>query len=53
MKKIADCLKINGIWVTYSSKGEVRRNLIHNGLQLERIEGPPGKRHMLRATKCS
>ena len=53
MKKIADCLKINGIWVTYSSKGEVRRNLIDNGLQLERIEGPPGKRHMLRATKCS
>ena len=53
MKKIADCLKINGIWVTYSSKGEVRRNLINNGLLLERIAGPPGKRHMLRATKYS
>ena len=53
MKKVSKSLKTDGIWVTYCAKGEVRRNLIFNGLRLEKIEGPPGKRHMLRATKSS
>jgi len=53
LKKVAEYLNKNGIWVTYCAKGEVRRNMIENGLQLERIAGPPGKRHMLRALNCS
>jgi tRNA U34 5-methylaminomethyl-2-thiouridine-forming methyltransferase MnmC len=53
LKKAAEYLNKNGIWVTYCAKGEVRRNMMKNGLQLERIAGPPGKRHMLRAINCS
>jgi tRNA U34 5-methylaminomethyl-2-thiouridine-forming methyltransferase MnmC len=53
LKKAAEYLNKNGIWVTYCAKGEVRRNMIENGLRLERIPGPPGKRHMLRGLKYS
>lgn len=40
-----------GILVTYSAKGEVRRNLEDAGYNVERIPGPPGKREMIRALK--
>jgi tRNA U34 5-methylaminomethyl-2-thiouridine-forming methyltransferase MnmC len=40
-----------GVLVTYSSKGEVRRTLQRTGFMMERLEGPKGKRHMLRGTK--
>ncbi|MDH6312210.1 tRNA U34 5-methylaminomethyl-2-thiouridine-forming methyltransferase MnmC [Parabacteroides sp. PFB2-10] len=39
------------IFVTYCAKGEVRRNLQTAGFQMERLPGPPGKRHMLRGKK--
>jgi tRNA U34 5-methylaminomethyl-2-thiouridine-forming methyltransferase MnmC len=44
-------LRDNGILVTYCAKGEVRRNMIACGFEVERIPGPPGKREMLRAKK--
>ncbi len=44
-------MRPGGILVTYSSRGEVKRNLRAAGFMLERLAGPPGKRHMLRATK--
>jgi tRNA U34 5-methylaminomethyl-2-thiouridine-forming methyltransferase MnmC len=44
-------INIGGILVTYSAKGQVRRNLIASGFYVERLAGPPGKREMLRATK--
>jgi tRNA U34 5-methylaminomethyl-2-thiouridine-forming methyltransferase MnmC len=40
-----------GVLVTYSAKGEVRRRLISAGFVVERLPGPPGKREMLRAIK--
>lgn len=40
-----------GVWVTYSSKGDVKRALIKAGFHVEKIPGPPGKREMLRALK--
>ena len=43
-------MKINGKLVTYCAKGEVRRNLQRVGFNVERLEGPPGKREILRAT---
>ncbi len=46
-----DALKPQGIWVTYSCKGSVRRDLLDIGFQVEKIPGPPGKREMLRAVK--
>ena len=44
-------LKPNGVLTTYAAIGKVRRTLIALGFEVERLEGPPGKRHMLRAIK--
>lgn len=49
--KMYAALRINGILVTYSAKGSVRRALQAVGFQVERLPGPPGKREMLRARK--
>jgi len=46
-------LKENGVLVTYSAKGSVRRAMQAVGFMVERLPGPPGKREMLRATKTS
>lgn len=43
--------KNNGVFVTYSAKGKVRRNLAAAGYSVERLPGPPGKKQMLRAIK--
>lgn len=50
-KVMYEALKLNGILVTYSVKGTVKRALRASGFAVKRLEGPPGKRHMLRATK--
>ena len=50
-KKMYLSLKQNGILVTYSAKGSVRRALQQEGFVVERLPGPPGKREMLRARK--
>tara|TARA_R100000306_G_scaffold11683_2_gene13763 strand:+ start:4283 stop:4954 length:672 start_codon:yes stop_codon:yes gene_type:complete len=52
-KKMYDALKVDGVLVTYSAKGSVRRNMESVGFTVERLPGPPGKREMLRATKHS
>ena len=52
-KKMFLALKENGILVTYSAKGSVRRAMQAVGFFVERLPGPPGKREMLRATKKS
>ncbi len=44
-------LKNNGVLVTYSAKGSVRRAMEAVGFTVERLPGPPGKREMLRARK--
>lgn len=53
LKKTYEALKPGGVWVSYCAKGDVRRNLQTLGFEVERLQGPPGKRHMLRATKPS
>ncbi len=52
-QKISDSMNENGILVTYCSKGEVRRNLINVGFEVEKLPGPEGKREILRAIKPS
>jgi tRNA U34 5-methylaminomethyl-2-thiouridine-forming methyltransferase MnmC len=37
--------------VTYSSKGEVKRNLRSAGFYVKLLPGPPGKREMISAKK--
>ena len=49
--KMFKAIKKNGILVTYSAKGSVRRAMQSVGFIVERLPGPPGKREMLRATK--
>lgn len=46
-------MKENGVLVTYSAKGSVRRAMQAVGFVVERLPGPPGKREMLRALKVS
>jgi tRNA U34 5-methylaminomethyl-2-thiouridine-forming methyltransferase MnmC len=41
----------NGILVTYSAKGQVKRNLRACGFEVFLLPGPPGKRQMIRAVK--
>jgi tRNA U34 5-methylaminomethyl-2-thiouridine-forming methyltransferase MnmC len=50
-KKIYNALRHRGIFVTYCAKGQVRRDLISVGFQVEKLPGPPGKREMIRAFK--
>lgn len=51
MKKMYDILLTDGIFVTYSAKGSVRRNLQEAGFEVKKLPGPPGKREMLFARK--
>ncbi len=44
-------MKSEGVLVTYCAKGQVRRNMLTAGFEVERLQGPPGKREMLRAIK--
>mgnify|MGYP002655086768 CR=1 FL=1 len=53
LKASADILKFGGIWVTYCAKGEVRRTMKAFGFDVQRLPGPPNKRHILHATKTS
>lgn len=39
------------VLTTYCAKGQVRRNMVAAGFVVERLQGPPGKREMLRARK--
>lgn len=50
-QKMYDLLTDDGVLVTYSAKGQVRRNMQQVGFKVERLPGPPGKREMLRAIK--
>ncbi|APY12739.1 SAM-dependent methyltransferase [Seonamhaeicola sp. S2-3] len=50
-KKMYEALKNEGVLVTYSAKGSVRRAMQAVGFFVEKLPGPPGKREMLRATK--
>jgi tRNA U34 5-methylaminomethyl-2-thiouridine-forming methyltransferase MnmC len=43
--------KKDGVLVTYSAKGEVKRNLKASGFDVTLLPGPPGKRQMIRAVK--
>lgn len=50
-EKLYRSMAAGGVLVTYSSKGSVKRALKSAGFIVERLTGPPGKRHMVRATK--
>jgi tRNA U34 5-methylaminomethyl-2-thiouridine-forming methyltransferase MnmC len=49
--EIAAVTNKKGVLVTYSAKGEVKRNLKACGFEVTLLPGPPGKRQMIRAVK--
>lgn len=51
LKKMYNALLPEGILTTYCAKGEVKRTLKAVGFEIERLQGPPGKREMTRAVK--
>jgi tRNA U34 5-methylaminomethyl-2-thiouridine-forming methyltransferase MnmC len=50
-RKIAEITVHNGILLTYSVKGEVKRTLRKHGFKVNRLPGPPGKHQIIRAVK--
>jgi tRNA U34 5-methylaminomethyl-2-thiouridine-forming methyltransferase MnmC len=50
-QKISDVIVQGGVFVTYSAKGSVKRNLKACGFTVELLPGPPGKRQITRAIK--
>jgi tRNA U34 5-methylaminomethyl-2-thiouridine-forming methyltransferase MnmC len=50
-RKLYGCLNQNGVLVTYSAKGIIKRRLAEAGFSVSTISGPPGKREMIRAEK--
>jgi len=51
LEKLYLSLDNGGVFVTYSSKGEVNRRLKSVGFTVQKAKGPPGKREMIRAVK--
>ncbi len=49
--KLYAVIKPDGCLVTYCAKGEVKRILKKVGFTVESLEGPPGKREMVRAVR--
>ncbi|RPH29664.1 MAG: SAM-dependent methyltransferase [Bacteroidales bacterium] len=50
-QKLFNATNRGGILITYCSKGIVKQALRGVGYKVERLAGPPGKRHILRAVK--
>lgn len=48
---VSSKMKSGGLLTTYASKGSFRRNLIELGFEVEKKQGPPGKREMMIAWK--
>ena len=53
LKKVADAMSDNGVFVTYCAKGQVKRDLKSLHVNIETLQGPPGKKEMVRARKLS
>ncbi|MEA1885972.1 MAG: tRNA (5-methylaminomethyl-2-thiouridine)(34)-methyltransferase MnmD [Bacteroidota bacterium] len=50
---VSSLTKAGGIFVTYSAKGQLKRDLKKLGFLVENLEGPTGKREITRAVKKS
>lgn len=51
LQKVVDAMDEGGVFVTYCAKGQLKRDLHELGLKVETLQGPPGKREMVRAVK--
>lgn len=51
LERVIITLKTGGVFVTYSARGQLKRDLLDLGLRVETLPGPPGKKEMVRGTK--
>jgi tRNA U34 5-methylaminomethyl-2-thiouridine-forming methyltransferase MnmC len=51
LRKVVDRLAPGGVFVTYSAKGQLKRDLKALGLRVETLPGPPGKMEMVRGVR--
>lgn len=49
--KLFNMISQRGVLTTFCAQGQFRRNLIASGFEVQRLDGPPGKRQMIRAVK--
>ena len=52
LEKVVTLLKSGGVIVTYSAKGQLKRDLKALGLAVETLQGPPGKNEMVRGVRA-
>ncbi len=50
-EKLYDALNVGGMLVTYCAKGQFKRDLKAAGFTVETLDGPPGKKEMVRGLK--
>ena len=50
-RNVYELMKMGGVLTTYCAKGDVRRAMLAAGFKVEKLQGPPGKRHILKAGK--
>ena len=50
-RKMHTALRPGGVLVTYAARGVVKRSMLEVGFTVQKLEGPPGKREMFRASK--
>jgi len=51
LEKVVNAMSPRGVFVTYCAKGQLKRDLKNLGLNVETLDGPPGKKEMVRAIK--
>jgi tRNA U34 5-methylaminomethyl-2-thiouridine-forming methyltransferase MnmC len=51
LQKVCAGMSASGVFVTYCAKGQLKRDLRALGLSLETLQGPPGKKEMVRASR--
>ena len=51
LQKVAAVMSSESVLVTYCAKGQVKRDLASIGMKVETLQGPPGKKEMVRAGK--
>ncbi len=53
LQGVATLMAPEAVFVTYSAKGQLKRDLKTAGLAVETLDGPPGKAEMVRARKIN
>ncbi len=53
IERVSQMMNVGGVFVTYCAKGQFKRDLKAAGLAVETLQGPPGKKEMVRGIHSS